>query len=109
METDYQLAFELAHLRRFRFGATSEAFSGEQRSLFEEDLDQDLAAVEAEMAAEETAADPVSRPASRRPHPGQRLCVAAAVTAMPAARTRSGDFTPAIPSRDPIPRRRACP
>jgi transposase len=66
-----KLAFELAHLRRFRFGATSEVFSGEQKSLFEEDLDQDLAAVEAEMAAEETAADPVSRPASRRPHPGR--------------------------------------
>ena len=67
-----KLAFELAHLRRFRFGATSEAFSGEQRSLFEEDLDQDVAAVEAELAAEEIAADPVpSRPASRRPHPGR--------------------------------------
>ena len=67
-----KLAFELAHLRRFRFGATSEAFSGEQKSLFEEDLDQDVAAVEAELAAEETAADPVpSRPASRRPHPGR--------------------------------------
>ena len=67
-----KLAFELAHLRRFRFGATSEAFSGEQKSLFEEDLDQDLAAVEAELAAEETAADSVpSRSASRRPHPGR--------------------------------------
>ena len=67
-----KLAFELAHLRRIRFGATSEAFSGEQKSLFEEDLDQDMAAVEAELATEETAADPApSRPASRRPHPGR--------------------------------------
>ena len=67
-----KLAFELAYLRRIRFGATSEAFSGEQRSLFEEDIDQDVAAVEAELATEEAAADPVpARPASRRPHPGR--------------------------------------
>ena len=67
-----KLAFELAHLRRFRFGATSEVFSGEQKSLFEEDLDQDLAAVEAELAADETAGDPVpARRAARRPHPGR--------------------------------------
>ena len=65
-------AFELAYLRRIRFGATREAFSGEQKSLFEEDLDQDLAAVEAELAAGERAADPVSsRRTSRRPHPGR--------------------------------------
>ena len=76
-----KLAFELAHLRRFRFGATSEVFSGEQKSLFEEDLDQDLAAVEAELAAGETAADPVpARRAARRPHPGR--------TPLPAHRKR---------------------
>src|SRR3972149_1179834 len=44
------LVLELAHLRRMRFGAKSEAFSGEERDLFQETLAADLAAAEAELA-----------------------------------------------------------
>ena len=44
------LTLELAHLRRMRFGASSEAFSPEQRDLFQETLASDLAAAEAERA-----------------------------------------------------------
>ena len=42
------LALELAYLRRIRFGAKSEALNAEQRDLFQETLDADIAAVEAE-------------------------------------------------------------
>jgi transposase len=44
------LVLELAHLRRMRFGAKSEALSVEQRDLFQETLAADLAAAEAELA-----------------------------------------------------------
>lgn len=44
------LTLELAHLRRMRFGARSEALSAEQRDLFQETLAGDLAAAEAELA-----------------------------------------------------------
>ncbi len=50
-----QLAFELAYLRRIRFAARSEAFNAEQRQLFEDDLDQDIIAVAAEIDATPTA------------------------------------------------------
>jgi transposase len=42
------LTFELAHLRRIRFGAKSEALNAEQRDLFQETLAADIAACEAE-------------------------------------------------------------
>ena len=42
-----KLKFEVAHLRRLRFGAKTEAYSAEQKSLFEDDLGEDIAAVEA--------------------------------------------------------------
>ena len=38
------LTLELAHLRRMRFGARSEALSADQRDLFQETLASDLAA-----------------------------------------------------------------
>ena len=70
------LTLELAHLRRMRFGARSEALSTEQRDLFQETLASDLAAAEAEMAKRladspaEPAAPPVPRPrAGRQPLP----------------------------------------
>lgn len=44
------LVLELAHLRRLRFGAKSEALRPDQRDLFQETLAADLAAVEAELA-----------------------------------------------------------
>ena len=42
------LTFELAQLRRIRFGAKSEALNAEQRDLFQETLEADIAACEAE-------------------------------------------------------------
>ena len=43
------LTLELAHLRRIRYGAKSEALSQPQFSLFEEDWQTDVAAIEAEI------------------------------------------------------------
>ena len=45
------LTLELAHLRRIRFGAKSEALSAEQRDLFQETLEADIAACETITAA----------------------------------------------------------
>ena len=50
---------EVAYLRRMRYGVKNEAMSAEQRSLFEDDVVQDIAAVEAELPA--TAATPRTR------------------------------------------------
>ena len=47
------LTLELAHLRRMRFGASSEALSAEQRDLFQETLASDLAAAQAELARQQ--------------------------------------------------------
>ncbi len=44
-----KLTLELAYLKRIRFGVKNEALTAVQRSLFEEDTDQDLAAIEAEL------------------------------------------------------------
>lgn len=44
-----KLTLELAHLKRIRFGVKSEALTAEQKNLFEDDTDQDLAAIEAEL------------------------------------------------------------
>lgn len=46
-----KLTHENAVLKRLKFAATSEAFSAEQKSLLEETLDSDQAAVEAEIEA----------------------------------------------------------
>jgi transposase len=43
------LTHELAYYRRIRFGKASEALVGEQRQLFEETVDMDLAAIEEEL------------------------------------------------------------
>jgi hypothetical protein len=51
-EKDFKIAaltHELAYYRRIRFGKTSEVLSGEQRLLFEETVDVDLSAIEAEL------------------------------------------------------------
>ena len=68
------LTFELAHLRRMRFGTRNEAMSAEQRDLFQETLATDLAAAEAERDQLSTAAPlPIERPkrerAGRQPLP----------------------------------------
>src|SRR5476649_2540106 len=45
------LTLELAHHKRIRFGKASEAYSGEQLDLFNEAVDADLAAMQAELDA----------------------------------------------------------
>lgn len=52
---------EVAYLRRMRYGVKNEALSAEQRSLFEDDVIQDLAAVEFELKLPATPAVPRSR------------------------------------------------
>lgn len=51
------LTLELAYYRRVNYGKKSEAFNGEQRDLFEETIDADLAAIHAELAAQEDGAN----------------------------------------------------
>ena len=70
------LVLELAHLRRMRYGARSEAFTGEERDLFQETLASDIAAVEARLAQkqeEQAETAPVQKPprprAGRQPLP----------------------------------------
>jgi transposase len=46
------LTLELAHHRRMRFGAKAEAFSAEQRDLFQETWESDLAELEAQVDAQ---------------------------------------------------------
>jgi len=55
------LAQEVAYLRRIRYGVKNEAMSPEQRSLFEDDVVQDIAAVEAELKLPATPKPPRSR------------------------------------------------
>lgn len=66
-----KLAHELAYLKRLRFGRKAESLSVEQRSLFEEDLDQDLAAIAAELEPEsnEPSARKLRPRAGRQPLP----------------------------------------
>ena len=56
------LTLELAHLRRMRFGARSEALFAEQRDLFQETLASDLAAADAEMDKRLADAPQIPRP-----------------------------------------------
>jgi len=64
------LAHELAQLRRIRFGTKSETLSPLQRDVFEETLDTDLAAIEAEVEQLQDAqpGDTVVKP--KRPRAG---------------------------------------
>jgi transposase len=65
------LTFELAQLRRIRFGAKSEALNAEQRDLFQETLESDIAACEAETEQVVPEIKPVARRqrAGRQPLP----------------------------------------
>jgi transposase len=54
------LTLELAYYRRVNYGKKSEAFNGEQRDLFEETIDADLAAIHAELAAQEDGANGIT-------------------------------------------------
>jgi transposase len=58
-----KLVLELAYLKRMRYGVKSEALTDEQKKLFEDDADQDLAAVKAEIDA----SVPVVEPSERKP------------------------------------------
>lgn len=60
-----KLTHENALLKRLKFAARSEAYTAEQRSLLEETLDADLAAV----AAEIEALEPASRPREEKRQP----------------------------------------
>ncbi len=67
------LVLELAHLRRMRFGARSEALTGEERDLFEETLTSDIAAVEARLAQkQEEQAETAPVPKPPRPRAGRQ-------------------------------------
>ncbi|BDT60722.1 hypothetical protein MasN3_42160 [Massilia varians] len=55
------LTHELAYLKRIRYGKASEVLSGEQRSLFEEAVDMDLAAIEGKLESQAS-----SKPARKR-------------------------------------------
>ena len=44
-----KLAYEVAHLRRMKFSARSEQLNAEQKALFDESVDADIAALEAEL------------------------------------------------------------
>ena len=57
-----KLKFELARLKRWRFGATSEAVGSEQIALWEAELDGDIAAAEARLEQLAGAAAPETPP-----------------------------------------------
>jgi transposase len=61
------LTLELAHLRRTRFGASSEALSVEERDLFQDTLASDLAAAQAELARKQIEAGATTAQAPRAP------------------------------------------
>lgn len=62
------LTAELAHHRRIRFGKASEVLSGEQRLLFDETIEIDLAEIESELEAQAPAKPPRKR-TGRKPLP----------------------------------------
>ena len=66
------LSFELAHLRRMRFGASNESLSVEQRDLFRETLASDLAAVEAELAKQQVQPTEPQAPSAPRSRAGRQ-------------------------------------
>lgn len=71
VEKDFKttaLTHELAYYRRVRFGKASEALVGEQRLLFEETVDMDLAAIEEELEGQ-APAKPRRKRAGRQPLP----------------------------------------
>ncbi len=63
-----KLTFELARLKRIRFGAKTEAFSQEQRDLFVDTGTEDVAAVVAEL---EPASPTAAKSPGPRQHPGR--------------------------------------
>ncbi len=66
------LTYELSYLRRIRYGAKTEAFSQLQKDLFEESLDEDLAATEAALEALSDSESAVSAHKPKRPRAGRQ-------------------------------------
>jgi transposase len=64
------LSYELAYLRRVRFGTKSEAFDHQQQDLFTDTLNEDEAAVEAEL--EQLADKPAPKAKPKRPRAGRQ-------------------------------------
>jgi hypothetical protein len=60
------LTHELAYYRRIRFGKASEALAGEQRLLFDETVDTDLAAIDEELRPRRLPGGNASEPAASR-------------------------------------------
>lgn len=60
---------EVSHLRRMRYGIKSEALNPEQRQLFEDDIVQDIAAIEAELTSADTTTKPARSRAGRQTLP----------------------------------------
>lgn len=60
------LTHELAYLKRIRYGKASEVPTGEQRSLFEDAVDMDLAVIEQELETRPVSNLRASAPAARR-------------------------------------------
>lgn len=65
--TNELLTFELARLKRLRFGRTSESLKGAQADLFSDDLDEDIGELSArvEAAEDSEAAEKARKPRSR--------------------------------------------
>ena len=68
-----KLTHENAVLKRLKFAAQSEAYTGEQKSLLEETLDMDLAAVAAEIEALRPATKPGEKKSPKRQTPPPHL------------------------------------
>ena len=66
------LALELSHIRRTRYGNSSQALSPEQRDLFKETWNTDLAAIDAEVEQLANDKPQVRIEGARRAHPGRQ-------------------------------------
>ena len=62
-----KLSFELAQLRRIRFGVKSEQLDAQQRPLFEEAVQADIAALEEELAELQATPLPTAAATKRTP------------------------------------------
>lgn len=66
------LTLELAHIRRMRYGKKGEAFAPEQRELFQEAWNTDVAAIEAEVEQLASASKTPAIERRARSHPGRQ-------------------------------------
>lgn len=67
------LTFELAQIKRLRYGVKSEALSPLQRDIFEDTLNTDLAAIEAELEQLTAAQSGTSVAKAQRPRAGRKM------------------------------------